>query len=81
MEHTIFANASGFLNEQREGYTAFAKMIQIGSLDPDAIVYVKDGSDWSVEKASYLVKAAEFFSDNYLFKSDKLYDIVVVVVK
>ena len=51
------------------------------SMDPDVVVYVKDGSNWSVEKASYLSKAAEFFSDIYLFKSDKLYDIVVVVVK
>ena len=51
------------------------------SLDPDAVVYGKDGSDWSVEKAAYLAKTAEFFSDIYLFKSDKLFDIIVVVVR
>lgn len=51
------------------------------SMDPDCVVYVKDGSDWSVEKASFLAKGAEYFSDIILFKSDKLYDIVIVVVK
>ena len=53
------------------------------SLDPDAVVYVKDGSDWSVEKAAYLAKTGEFFSDIYLFQpaADKLYNIVVVVVR
>ena len=51
------------------------------SMDPDCVVYVKDGSAWSVEKASFLAKGAEYFSDIILFKSDKLYDIVIVVVK
>ena len=51
------------------------------SMDGEAVVYVKDGSSWSVEKASYLAKSAEFFSDIILFKTDKLVDIVIVVVK
>ena len=53
------------------------------SMDPDAVVYVKDGSDWSVEKLSYLGKNIEYFSDILLFKdsADDLYDIVIVVVR
>ena len=51
------------------------------SMDKDAVVYVKDGSAWSVEKASYLAKSAEYFSDILLFKTDKLVDIVVVIVR
>ena len=50
-------------------------------MDKDAVVYVKDGSAWSVEKASYLAKSAEYFSDILLFKTDKLVDIVVVIVR